>query len=312
VSGEREARSRQSDAHGRDLSSPLSRALVCYKPWMFVNVATAARIERSEVETTRALAGAVTASGHAPDGFVRPFGAGVAAYVREGSPMNKVIGVGIEAPIDEATLAEVEAAMRTRGEPVRIELATLALAESGALLTARGYRLLGFENLLVRPLSAVAGGAPGGSGVRVERVTEATLRSWRDTTVEAVAASDDTGVPVDHLSLEAIKAVIDDFLECGDFDRYVAFIDGVIAGAASMRVHDGVASLTGSATLPAHRRRGVQAALIAARLAEAHTRGAEIATITTAPGSQSQANVAKHGFVLGYARAILVGEGPAV
>jgi GNAT superfamily N-acetyltransferase len=278
---------------------------------MFVNVATAARIERSEVETTRALAGAVIASGHAPDGFVRPFGAGVAAYVREGSPMNKVIGVGLETPIDEVTLAEVEAAMRVRGEPVRIELATLAMAESGALLTARGYRLLGFENLLVRPLSASDRGDPGRAGVRVERVTQASVRSWRDTTVEAVAASDDTGVPVDHLSRAAIEAVIDDFLECGDFDRYVAFVDGVLAGAASMRIHEGIAALTGSATLPALRRRGVQAALIAARLAEAHARGAEVATITTAPGSQSQANVTKHGFVLGYARAILVGEGPA-
>ena len=32
---------------------------------------------------------------------------------------------------------------------------------------------------------------------------------------------------------------------------------------------------------------------------------AELAVITTAPGSQSQDNVMKHGFALGYARAIL-------
>jgi GNAT superfamily N-acetyltransferase len=278
---------------------------------MFVDVATAARIERSEVEITRVMATSVIASGHAPDGFVRALDAGVAAFVREGSPMNKVIGVGIEAPIDPMTLALVEAAMRTRGEPVRIELPTLAMPESGAWLTARGYRLLGFENVLVRPLSIPVGGGAGGSGVRVEGVTAASVRSWRDTTVEAVAAADATGMPVDHLSREAIAAVIDDVLECGDFERYLAFVDGVLAGAASMRIHDGVASLTGSATLPAHRRRGVQAALIVARLAEAAARGADLATITTAPGSQSQANVMKHGFALGHARAILGGEGPA-
>lgn len=65
-----------------------------------------------------------------------------------------------------------------------------------------------------------------------------------------------------------------------------------------MRLHDGVALFTGSATLLEHRRRGVQAALIAARLDEARTRGAELAMITTAPGSLSQANVMKHGFSL--------------
>ena len=51
----------------------------------------------------------------------------------------------------------------------------------------------------------------------------------------------------------------------------------------------------------------MQAALIAARLADARARGAELAVITTAPGSQSQANVTRRGFALAYARAILVG-----
>jgi ribosomal protein S18 acetylase RimI-like enzyme len=77
-----------------------------------------------------------------------------------------------------------------------------------------------------------------------------------------------------------------------------------------LRNHDGVASLTGSATLVDQRRRGVQAALIGARLREARARGAELATMVTAPGSQSQANVMKHGFALGYARAVLVREHP--
>ena len=101
-----------------------------------------------------------------------------------------------------------------------------------------------------------------------------------------------------------MAAAIDDSIEAGDFERYLAYLDGTLAGAASMRLERGVALLTGSATLPAQRRRGVQAALIAARLADARARGAELAVIT--PGSQSQANVMKHGFALVYARAILV------
>jgi GNAT superfamily N-acetyltransferase len=66
-----------------------------------------------------------------------------------------------------------------------------------------------------------------------------------------------------------------------------------------------VAQLCGAATLPAHRRRGVQAALLRHRIAEARRRGCDIAVVTTTPGSTSQANVQKAGFVLLYARVLL-------
>jgi hypothetical protein len=217
--------------------------------------------------------------------------------------MNKIIGVGLDAPVDLVALAAVEDELRVRREPVRVELATLALPEAGAMLTARGYRLVGFENVLLRsPPSSAASS----SEIRIERVTPATLDAWRSALVDGFAASDDSGVPVDHLARDAIAVAIDDVLATPDFDRYLAFVDGALAGAASMRVHDGVALLTGSATLPAQRRRGVQAALLAARLDDAHARGAELASITTAPGSQSQANAMRRGFALVYARAILV------
>jgi hypothetical protein len=273
---------------------------------MFVSTTTAQRIERAEADTTRAMTEALIASGRAPGAFVRALGAGVAAWVRPGSPMNKVIGAGVEAPLDEAALAAVEEALRAHDEPVRVELATLAVPESGSSLTARGYRLLGFENVLVRPLSAP--GPARAPDVRIERVTAETAGRWKETLVDGFACSDETGVPVDQLSRDAIAAVIDDVLQTRDFDRYLAFAGGALAGAASMRVHDGVALLTGSATLAALRRRGVQAALIAARLEDAAARGAELSVITTAPGSQSQANVMKHGFTLAYARAILSGR----
>ena len=73
-----------------------------------------------------------------------------------------------------------------------------------------------------------------------------------------------------------------------------------------MRLSDGVAQLCGAATLPEHRRRGIQSALLRARLLEAAHRGADIAVVTTQPGSKSQENVQRAGFALLYARAILV------
>jgi hypothetical protein len=71
-----------------------------------------------------------------------------------------------------------------------------------------------------------------------------------------------------------------------------------------------VAQLTGAATLPAERRRGVQSALLRARLARAAAAGAEIAVITTRPGSKSQENAMKSGFALLYVRAVLLKPAP--
>jgi hypothetical protein len=68
----------------------------------------------------------------------------------------------------------------------------------------------------------------------------------------------------------------------------------------------GVAQLTGAATVPAHRRHGVQTALLAARLADAARTGCDIAVVTTQPGSKSQQNVQRQGFDLLYTRAVLV------
>jgi GNAT superfamily N-acetyltransferase len=271
---------------------------------MFVDLATATRIERAEAHVIQAVADAVAAARSAPHAIAIPVGVGVAGFVRPGSPPNKVAGIGLDSVPDDAMLDRIEAMFAERHEPPRIELATLADPELGKRLTARGYTLHGFENVLVRALADVE--PPRASPIGVERVGASHDAQWRPLVVDAAIASDDTGVPPDDYSREVVDVAIADFLATPGFTRYLASIDGVAAGGASMMIHAGVAVLTGSATLPAHRRQGVQAALVARRLHDARAAGADLAIITTAPGTQSQANVMKRGFALSHARAILV------
>ena len=87
---------------------------------------------------------------------------------------------------------------------------------------------------------------------------------------------------------------------------YLALVDGVLAGGGGLRTADGIAQLAGAATVPAHRRRGVQTALLATRLADASTAGCDVAVVTTQPASRSQQNVQRAGFDLLYTRAVLV------
>jgi GNAT superfamily N-acetyltransferase len=270
---------------------------------VFDDTRTVRRIEDAEAALTRDVTRAVIASGRAPRAFVRELGPGLGSYIRPSSPMNKVIGVDPAGALDDGALARFEALMRACHEPTRIELA-LGSAETDARLLGRGYQLLGFEHVLVRSLHTSFERAP--AAARIQRVTADTVALWKQTSIDAAAASDETGLPVDRFSYDIVAQAIEDFLEAPGFDRHLAFLDGTPAGAGSMRLHARIALFSGSATRPAWRRRGVQAALIATRLAEARERGAELAVVTTAPGSQSEANMMKWGFSLAYARAIWV------
>ena len=88
--------------------------------------------------------------------------------------------------------------------------------------------------------------------------------------------------------------------------RYAGLRGGIIAGGATMRIVEGIAQLTGAATAPAHRRQGVQSALLSARLSDAAAAGCDVAVIVTQPGSKSQQNAQRQGFDLLYTRAVLV------
>jgi GNAT superfamily N-acetyltransferase len=68
--------------------------------------------------------------------------------------------------------------------------------------------------------------------------------------------------------------------------------------------------LYADATHPFFRRRGVQAALIAARLRAGAERGCDLATAGTLPGTVSQRNYERLGFQVAYTRALMVREWP--
>ncbi len=124
--------------------------------------------------------------------------------------------------------------------------------------------------------------------------------------VDGVAHPDTEGLPAhEDFPRDVITAAERDLVAAGSA-RYVARRDGVVAGGAGLRITGAIAQLTGAATAPAHRRRGVQTALLEARLADAARAGCEIAVVTTQPGSKSQQNVQRRGFDLLYARAVLV------
>ena len=272
---------------------------------LFCDTAMARRIERAEAQFIAKASEAAHRRRADGAGFVIPVAGGVASFAEAGSPYNKVAGLGFGGVPSPAAWDEIEWAYAALGAPVQVELAHLADPAIGALLTGRGYRLILFDNVL----GLVLRGGPERvtpPGVEVRPSGEEEFEAWLNVVLEGFAHPDTQGVPLrDELPREVIAGAGRDFAAAGGI-RYIALRDGVVAGGARLCMAEGVAQLAGATTAPEHRRRGVQAALLSARLADAAAGGCDIAVVTTLPGSKSQQNVQRQGFDLLYTRATLV------
>jgi GNAT superfamily N-acetyltransferase len=267
---------------------------------LFCDVAVAERIERAEAQWVAECSDAARARRGDTVGFARTLAGGIASFAEADSPFDKVAGLGFAGVPGADALDEVERAFAELGTPVQVELCHLANPEVGAFLTERGYRLESYENVLGRRLDDAVDEVS--ADVRPCRDDE--LEAWLSAVADASLVTDTEGLPShEDFSRETLVTVLRDM---AGVRRYLAERDGEFAGGASFRVTDGIAQFAGAATVPAHRRRGVQTALLRARLAAARAAGCDLAIVTTQPGSKSQQNAQRQGFDLLYARAILV------
>ena len=272
---------------------------------LFCDTGLAERLEHVEAQGIAEATRAAHRRRACADGFVIPIAGGIATFAELNSPLNKVAGLGFAGLPSSTELDEIEQAFAACGADVQVELSHLGDPRIGALLSGRGYRLISFENVLGRALDReVEPVTP--PGVEVRRSGEDEFDAWLDVVVDGFAHPDTQGVlSHEDFPRDVIARAERDFAAAGVL-HYLALRDTVPAAGAGLRIADGVAELPGSATAPAHRRQGIQSALLAARLTDATAAGCDIAVITTQPGSKSQQNAQRRGFDLLYTRAVLV------
>jgi GNAT superfamily N-acetyltransferase len=273
---------------------------------MFASGNTARRIEAAEASLTFDVGSGVSRRHPERKIIVRHLGRGAAVHAG-GTPFDKVIGLGFE-PLDLEAFGAFERAVHERGGMLQVELSTMADPNVAKALTRRGYTLVGFENVLGLALEgAFTGKAQRADGPRVDAIKPEEMADWIALMAEGFSHPDTFDGPPSHESFaaDAIAQVMRDVSTVPGYRGFLARRDGALAGAASLRLHAGIAQLTGATTLPAHRRQGVQTSLLRARLAFAAKEGCDLAVVTTQPGSVSQQNAMRQGFSLLYARAIL-------
>jgi len=264
-------------------------------------LALAQRVERMEIDFCAALARV----GQPGGGSMLDVGGGRAVCSAPGAPMNKVLGLGLGRHVTDEELDEMEMFYDERQTPIQIELCPLATPDLPSRLSTRGYLLKGFENELActLPVSVSLD-----QELRVDVIAGegGDTEDWLRVTSEGFATPDSEtstmAPPVE--TLRSITGIMRRFVH-PEIVRYLAWVDGAPAGAAGSTIAGGVLGIFGTATVPAFRRRGAQAAVVAAALRAAQGR-ADLAIATTEPGSISQRTFERFGFQVLYTRAILV------
>jgi GNAT superfamily N-acetyltransferase len=140
------------------------------------------------------------------------------------------------------------------------------------MLTERGYRLASFENVLGRDITTWSQPVKV-PGIEVRRSGPDELDAWVELVTDAALHPDTQGIPMQEFPRDIVERAERDSAAIEGIRRYVALRHEQLAGGASFRVAEGIAQLTGAGTVPAHRRNGVQTALLAARIADAVAEG---------------------------------------
>lgn len=248
----------------------------------FEHPALMRRLERAQALTNHAL--------HLSTGGASlPLGGGFAHGCGAGHPLSQALGL-----LDPVDPAELEAAEAFLGSPTVLEVCPAADPGLWPLLARRGYRVGQFQHQLARPLAARPEGAEGFSLRPIEAHEEVLLAK-----LLAAGFSDQD----DWRDLDPPFTLGPGGPTCL---RYLAFLDGEPAGGATLVWEEGVAFLVGDAVLPRFRGRGLQKALIRARLLEAWQRGCDLAGATTLPWSHSQRAYESCGFRVVYPKVEMV------
>jgi len=225
-----------------------------------------------------------------------PIAGGYAVYAGDGNPYSRALGMGLHGPVAAAEIARMEAFYAGRGLPSELSLCPLADESLVDALGARGYRIRMFMHTWVRELTG--DGRRTGDDIVVRPIEPDEADLWVRTAWHGFAG-DDVAPPAD--------LIISPYPTMAHATCWLAWLDGERlgaepAGAGTLAIHDRVAELFGTSTRPSCRGRGVQAALIRARMAAAAAAGCDLIAAHTDPGSASQRNVERAGFRLAYTK----------
>jgi GNAT superfamily N-acetyltransferase len=209
------------------------------------------------------------------------------------APTTQSFGLGLFADLSPSVLDEAAAFFFGRGSAAMHEICPLVGPPALQLLCNRGYRPIEVSNVLFQPIENLSPRAESQVQVRMVGRTEAAV--WAEVSARGWAH--------EHPELEPFVRELGEVIVNREGSAcFLAEFDGEPGAAGALFLHEGVALLAGAATVPALRRRGLQGALLEARLRYAHDHGCDLCMMVTEAGSNSQRNAERQGFRVAYTR----------
>jgi GNAT superfamily N-acetyltransferase len=209
------------------------------------------------------------------------------------APTTQTFGLGMTPGPDPATLEGIERFFIERGAPVMHEVCPLAGPTVFDLLCGRGYRPIEISSVLYRSVAEPESQSE--DGIRVHAIEPEEADLWSEVNVR--------GWTHEHPEYrEFLKQVGGILMTRAHSPCFLAELEGVAGAAGGLCLHEGVALFAGAATVPEMRRRGMQRALLQARLRYARQQGCDLAMMVAEAGSESQRNAERMGFRVAYTR----------
>ena len=218
-----------------------------------------------------------------------------------GSPIGRATALGLDREFTPEDLDQVEHFYRSRHAPVQVDLCPLHDPAVFEMCKQRGYAIAELNNVLYRRLNTSENfpNPPGGVAIRAGRMDEA-----RALGAIVERAFFPEGVP------EAYRDLLTPLYQMEGSVTFAASIKGtpVACGAGLVIPNHRIFAVCGAGTAVEFRRRGLQTALLHARLAAAAQAGCEYAVVVTQGGSASQRNCERLGFRVAYSKVTVVKE----
>jgi GNAT superfamily N-acetyltransferase len=231
-------------------------------------------------------------------------GHGVAAVTLPsfGRKLNHIAGFGMSGQVSSNDIAVVENLHSKMGIDTEIDLCPHADTDVIQVLASRGYTVNGWINNYVRVITEGDLHDEEYSGIKISQITTEKLDEFPSI---CLVGFRDNGRP--EFLLETLARIA---VSRADTLLYLATVDGKIAGSAGLALIETskgkVAHLYIDSTLPEYRGRGIQAALIRARLSDAWKAGFDLASAGTRPANVSSRNIERAGFNLAYTKTTFV------
>ncbi|MGA2759728.1 MAG: hypothetical protein ABSF08_05315 [Candidatus Cybelea sp.] len=209
---------------------------------------------------------------------------GLVAFTGVGSPFSQALGVGTRGPVRASDVAQITEFYESRGATPMVFVATMAHPSLASELTAAGYAAGDREQTLVASDDLIS------NSRRNDRIGVAKdIAAWAKASAMGFLEREELEPGEDVIALTLATAEGTIALEVREGEKIIA------TGAMSV-IGDNAALFAGS-TLTAFRRQGWHAALIRDRVARAREAGARLVRATAGPGSISEQNFLRSGFV---------------